>query len=373
VAYYIDIFSPETYEAFITSPMDVSGLRERYENMAQRIRVGDKFICYITKISRWVGVLEVTSECFRDLTPRFASVDDPYIIRFKVKVLAFLPKEKAIPIKEENVWSCLSFTKIYDITSSKWTGKFRGGLNAISDSDGEFIEGLIYSQIGNGITYQIDEREYSKFFAHNIRGQEKLVPVSVPNEDDAKLKEILPQVEIRQSIKIQALLAEIGSRMGLKIWIPRNDRSAVLSAIKYDFNSLLDSLPLSYDDTTLRTVEQIDVLWLRGRCIIRAFEVEHTTAIYSGLLRMADLLALQPNMNIKLHIVAPAERRAKVFHEILRPVFSRLEAGPLADFCTYLSYESTEFLASEKHLSHLSDSVLNEYIEEAMYNKIEST
>ena len=28
-------------------------------------------------------------------------------------------------------------------------------------------------------------------------------------------------------------------------------------------------------------------------------------AIYSGLLRMADLLALQPNMNIRLHIVAP--------------------------------------------------------------------
>jgi hypothetical protein len=38
---------------------------------------------------------------------------------------------------------------------------------------------------------------------------------------------------------------------------------------------------------------------------VRAFEVEHTTAIYSGLLRMADLLSLVPNMDIKLHIVAP--------------------------------------------------------------------
>ena len=41
----------------------------------------------------------------------------------------------------------------------------------------------------------------------------------------------------------------------------------------------------------------------------RAFEVEHTTAIYSGLLRMADLLALQLNMQIRLHLVAPEERR----------------------------------------------------------------
>ena len=38
---------------------------------------------------------------------------------------------------------------------------------------------------------------------------------------------------------------------------------------------LLERLPLNYDDTTLRTIEQIDVLWLKGRSIRRAFEVEH--------------------------------------------------------------------------------------------------
>jgi hypothetical protein len=42
--------------------------------------------------------------------------------------------------------------------------------------------------------------------------------------------------------------------------------------------ALLDSLPLNYDETTIRTMEQIDVLWLRGRAIQRAFEVEHTTS-----------------------------------------------------------------------------------------------
>lgn len=61
----------------------------------------------------------------------------------------------------------------------------------------------------------------------------------------------------------------------------------------------------------------------------RAFEIEHTTSIFSGLLRMADLLALQPNMNIRLHIVAPEERAEKVKIEIKRPVFSLLGDGPL--------------------------------------------
>ena len=153
--------------------------------------------------------------------------------------------------------------------------------------------------------------------------------------------------------------------MGMSIWLPRADRTAVLKEWKNEPRPLLERLPLNYDDTTLRTVEQIDVLWLRGRSIVRAFEVEHTTSVYSGILRMADLLALQPNMNIKLQIVAPNAKREKVFQEIRRPVFSLLEKGPLADSCTYLSYDSLHELASQKHLAHLSDTVLDEYAEEA--------
>jgi hypothetical protein len=98
---------------------------------------------------------------------------------------------------------------------------------------------------------------------------------------------------------------------------------------------------------------------------VRAFEIEHTTSVYSGILRMADLLALQPNMDIKLHIVAPVERREKVFSEIRRPVFSLLEKGPLAESCTYLSYDSIRELSTQKHIAHLSDTVLDEYAEEA--------
>jgi hypothetical protein len=80
---------------------------------------------------------------------------------------------------------------------------------------------------------------------------------------------------------------------------------------------------------------------------------------------MADLLALQPNLSIKLHIVAPSARRDRVFEEIRRPVFALLEKGPLSESCTYLSYESIEQISSERHLAHLSDTVLEEYSEEA--------
>ena len=65
------MFSPETFEAFTKSTRDISGFRPRQENTASRIKVGDKLICYMTKLSRWIGVFEVAWEYFKDETPFF--------------------------------------------------------------------------------------------------------------------------------------------------------------------------------------------------------------------------------------------------------------------------------------------------------------
>jgi len=364
MAYYLDLFSPETYEAFSRSSRDVSGFRLRHEGLATRVQIGDKFICYMTKLSRWFGLLEVTSRYFKDDTPIFYPSDDPFVIRFRVKPIVWLPKEKAVPIKDSLVWNRLSFTKDVDVHSPRWTGKLRNSLNVIDNSDGEFLEEIILSQVNGTKTFEIDEEDYEKLVTHRIRRADKEITVSVPQDQHIEADDV-PRTDVRESIKIQALIARIGAEMGLKIWIPRNDRAAVLSEWKSDYQPVLDVLPLNYDETTLKTIEQIDVIWIRNRSIVRAFEVEHTTSIYSGLLRMADLLALQPNMDIRLHIVAPDTRREKVFQELRRPVFSLLEKGPLSESCTYLSYESIQELAKERHLSHLSVGVLDEYAEPA--------
>lgn len=53
---------------------------------------------------------------------------------------------------------------------------------------------------------------------------------------------------------------------------------------------------------------------------------------------MSDLLALQPNLDIKLYLVAPNERREKVQQEILRPTF-QLRPKPLNKVCGYLALD----------------------------------
>jgi hypothetical protein len=247
-----------------------------------------------------------------------------------------------------------------------WTGRLRASVARLDENDGRLLEEWLIAQETHGELFPVDEDDYARFVAHQVRAASGLVAVSVPEESPpASVETPRRPAEVRESIKIQSILAKIGSEMGMRIWIPKADRGAVLGEWEPEDGALVDILPLNYDSTTIKTIEQIDVLWLKGRSIVRAFEVEHTTSIYSGILRMADLLALQPNLSIKLHIVAPSARRDRVFEEIRRPVFALLEKGPLSESCTYLSYESIEQISSERHLAHLSDTVLEEYSEEA--------
>ncbi len=365
VSHYLNLFSPATYEAFSRSDRTVSGFQEKHQAAARRVRAGDTLLCYVTKLSRWIGALTVVEGPFVDKTPIYGP-DDPFIVRFRVTPDIWLPIDKAVPIKETALWSRLSFTKDYDPNESRWAQNVKGSLRHISDQDAEVIMEMLRRQTPGGTTYAVDQEAYQRLITHVVRRADKDVTVTVPTTTiDEPTIQTQPASEVRESYKIQSLLADIGARMGLHIWLPKPDRAAVLQEWKGDQSRLLDRLPLNYDDVTLKTVERIDVLWLKGRSIRRAFEVEHSTSIYSGLLRMADLLALQPNMDIRLHIVAPDDRREKVFAEIRRPVFSLLERGPLSDSCTFIAYESVRELAKDTNLEYLSDRVLERYEEES--------
>lgn len=361
--YYLDLFSPETVKAFVASDQSISGFRSRQRNVAERIHHGDRLLCYVTRLSRWIGILEVIDGPFEDSLPIFYADSDPFIIRFHVKPVAWLDFETSIPIHEAKIWNTLSFTKGHKKDTSSWTGKVRASLNELSESDGKFLEQELMRQVQELHKYSLTDSEKKRIKTHRVRtGTNQEIEVVVPDEEEEKEgKHAEPS--IRESIKVQAKLCEIGERMGYKIWIPKNDRNKILLSWKPEQGTLLENLPLNYDDTTLSTIEQIDVIWLKSRSIIRVFEVEHTTSIYSGILRMADLMALQPNMDIKAHIVAPEDRREKVLQEIKRPVFSLLEKGPLANSCSYLSYEAIDSLYKEKLIHHMTDSVLEEFAE----------
>jgi hypothetical protein len=59
--------------------------------------------------------------------------------------------------------------------------------------------------------------------------------------------------------------------------------------------------------------------------VVAAFEVEHSTSIYSGIVRMLDLaLGVSSSAMVKLFLVAPDAREADVRAQLARPAFSRI-------------------------------------------------
>lgn len=370
--YLLDLFTPHTWDQFLKHGANVSGFKLRQRKLAQeRGKPGTIFLCYLVRLSRWCGALEITSRPFIDDAPIFYASDDPFVVRFKVKPIVTLPIEHSPPITAPAVWNRLSFTKGVLLGSFGWAQSigFRSSLREIPPDDGAFLLDLLRRQQTAPQAYPLTAEDERKLLQRAVIKTEKgEVEVEVPQREE----EVAQQADsedseaklFRPSIRIQADVAKIGALMGFNVWIPASDRGAVEELLPPELrNQLIARLPLNYDDVTLRTIENIDVIWLHRRSVKHAFEIEQTTSIYSGLLRMADLLALQPNMEISLHIVAPDERREKVKSEILRPVFSLLERGPMAKSCSFISYSQFEALSKIPHLTHTSDTILEEFEE----------
>jgi hypothetical protein len=185
------------------------------------------------------------------------------------------------------------------------------------------ISRALERQVNGGRVFELDSKDLRHIQPTVVRVEGGEVEVEVPEREEEEEAETA--LEPRASLKVQAQLAQLGSILGFTLWIPAGDRQRILELLPPAHHSkLVTKLPLNYDIATLKTIENIDVIWLDRRAIAHAFEVEHTTSIYSGLLRMADLLAMQPRMNIMLHIVAPTDRREQVRREIVRSVFSVL-------------------------------------------------
>ena len=368
MTYWLDLFTPYTWLRFQDHGADISGFRPRQRKTAfGRVKQGDKFLCYLVRLSRWCGVLDVSSDAFEDATPIFADENDPFPIRFKVAPVTLLDFEHSIPIELPAVWNNLQKTSSLALSDGRSQHVWRQSLFEISTADRELMCRLLKEQSVAKQRYELDAADRRHITQRMVvRTETGEIEVEVPEREEeiTPLEPVEVDQEIKASIKMQANVAQLGAILGFNIWVPPGDRGRVSEALPSQYHSkLITTLPLNYDTATLRTIENIDVIWLDRRSIAQAFEVEYTTAIYSGLLRMADLLALQPRIQISLHIVAPTSRREQVRREIVRPVFSVLEGGAMAERCSFLSYDALESILKQPNLRHARETILEDYEE----------
>src|SRR5881396_3584717 len=247
--YWSDLFSPATYEAFGKSDRTSSGFRESQRTMAEKIQRGDKFVCYMVRMSRWIGVLEVLDGPVIDTTPVFVPTDDPFIVRFKVRPIVWLPPEQTIPIRDPEVFSNLTFTREVG-PGGYWQGPIRRSLLKLSEADGAFLQSLLCRVQKNGQTYPLDRDEFERALGRRVHRPDRSVVVSIPDDKPPHEEPTAAPLE-RESVRIQASLCRIGEAMKFKIWLPTNDRSRVFEYWSPQPSVLLDRLPLNYDETTL--------------------------------------------------------------------------------------------------------------------------
>lgn len=146
--------------------------------------------------------------------------------------------------------------------------------------------------------------------------------------------------------EMQWRLIRLGLRARVDVWVPRNDQGR-----SYEGNNFRGHVLTEFQSSldVPKYVENIDVVWKYGYSIKSAFEIEHSTSVYSGILRLSDLRALTPNSIYPLFIVADRERKNKVFSELKRPTFDNPYLK-LKEVIGFLSYDKVRELDEAKAL-----------------------
>jgi hypothetical protein len=184
----------------------------------------------------------------------------------------------------------------------------------------EFVELIYHEKIGTGI----------------FKTPEKHVETAAEVEDE----ETQSGAEAATHLKIQYLLVKIGQMRGNDVWVASNDRHR-----SYNNEALssmtLENLPQFAGPVTMHTAKAIDVIWFKKKTAqpLCFFEIEHTTSMYSGLLRLNDVKTDYPIPTA--YIVAPKERKSMFDNQIARRTFAQSDLG---EVCQFLDYEHVDAL-----------------------------
>lgn len=217
----------------------------------------------------------------------------------------FLFKDK----KKLGSWS--EYLKIRE-TLLETNAKFKSELS----NDLGAIAGLCF-EIGSqkmliGNDDYLSEEERHKFEKNIVKRQKEIIEEK--KEDNLHSE-------------MQYHLLKIGSSLGFDVTPASNDKSKAYNGQSFSFISISNFPELPCDNDTQNTIKLIDVLWFEKGTnnIIGAFEVEKSTSIYSGILRLSDLFFSISDGDEVFYIIIPDSREKDVIQQLNRPVIKKNE------------------------------------------------
>jgi type II restriction enzyme len=147
--------------------------------------------------------------------------------------------------------------------------------------------------------------------------QDKAVKAARKRHEEA----LSDEQEASEHTQVQHVLIRIGRALNYDVFVARNDRHRVCHGDDFSLLTLPQLPELGLSPEVRETVELIDVLWLEPKqCRIACgFEIEQSTSIYSGILRMKDLALSLQERSGHFYLVAPESREQEVMAQMSRP------------------------------------------------------
>jgi len=175
------------------------------------------------------------------------------------------------------------------------------------------IAGLLFEIGSNRIIF---EENAEAFLTKNEKAQSR------------RIKEVKEdELEENAHSEMQYHLARLGNSLGYKVWIARNDHKRVWNGQKLGEFSLNNLNIFHFPPSVADTIALIDVLWLdQEEKVIAGFEVEKSTSIYSGILRLSDLSLSLKERSCQFYLVAPEKREKEIKAQLLRPSIRSLDS-----------------------------------------------
>jgi len=129
------------------------------------------------------------------------------------------------------------------------------------------------------------------------------------------------RIHLSRHSELIALLAKIGAARGYNVWIGQREQretvSGLIEEVRLRDLVTVKGKPIALKGVkNLQSVLDMDLLWLDGKEVVRAFEIESTTTMTSGLQRGSNLPATVPKT-----MVIPEERENDYQRKMKSPLF----------------------------------------------------
>jgi hypothetical protein len=317
-------------------------------------REGDYLAVIVNK--GLAGYAVVAGKAFHDTRVIWDNGLFPY--RIPIRFVHVIARDQRPPILGE----------VRDALTSAWGTKYGWGILTQQILEGNRAETVVSAITSCSNSLEKIEADLAALLAQ-AKQERELSSKSIRSRKRTQVlpkeKTSLPTPEVFESKEEESLhsqgesaLIKLGKVTGCSAFIASNDRSRVFRGKPLGEDCLKNLPNLGLNEEAVRRISLIDVIWLTKNSPVCAFEVEATTSIYSGLLRMSDLLSVVPSLKISLYIVAPKNRQDRVRAELTRPTFHKIG---LSEYCKFIPLEDLQKLLSdvEGYEGHVQPSIVD--------------